>query len=1355
MSYAAVAVGIGLEGAAATIAAGAMMGATVTVGGNVIGGRDPFENLAQGAIMGGITAGIAPGLNDMTGVGMPAAAGITAGGLTTAMTGGDLNKGLKAGLMAYGTAGLAEGADKGIANANTNSEAWANFDSNQNAIDSFVNETPMSVEGASTLSTADTLKAGVKGIGAMPTSELAKYGATTLMGSGALDPQELDIPEAHSPEGYIRPKYYDYRTQTFYDLPAVKAKDWGSRSFDEYRNSMVAKPVRAAANGGLMGAAAHFAEGGDTSVGDLYRTILGREGEAGGMEHWTRTFGDTVDENEKAIFLNAAQAELANRTPEERTALAPNLMGANNPYFQANKDVAESYAQNSYGMTPEQFAQSHYQNYGSKEGRDNPTLEAQYTNPYLLANQDVAREYAANPYGMTPQQMADYHYNTYGKNEQRADQATNANEQVSNLYRMALGRDPDPAGLKYWTDRWNSGTNEQDLYKDMQYAAKQNTELGNQNMTLEEANRAYSGYKSTDPTTNADEWVRNVLGREITAADRKTDWYKQATDASTNADVAAAKGIYNSFLGYAKAEGATTTSQKLALAREVISQKGLTDEDVYQQTGKSIEQLIGKPKTDLDIWHASQLLAPSGSEFDFAALKGKEKTTPQTYAPAGTSNPYGNTTNPGDITKNADGSKTVTPNIPGRPYGGFTGMDQVKNAYVQGGGSLGQTLRPTQTYQNTGASAAAYDYLGGQGAYPTRAQNKPMYANTPVTDTTSKYIWKDNALVPNPNYLDPAKAAAAATEAPPAYAGSDVNAGANGGLMSAARYAKGGLARFADGGNVNDQIAAAYQAGDIGQVNSLIGSANMTADQANSIWGAGVSDLAKAAGVNFASAPPAASTGISSAAPAAPAYTSYTDAQAENFFKTNPNVDIAAATKEFNADPAAVNRYIANLSLPYKDPTATQGGSGTLGVIQNTRSLGIDPTEFATAMQANNADWGKGDSYWNQGTVSRAYDVADKVLAFDPQTDKVTPSDKEWVSFMDTNSITVDDIARLTGAPISAVQARYDAAKTKPVVTPSTPAGGGSTKDTAAGTVTTTPATYRPEGATNPYGNYINPGDITINPDKSRTVTPNVPGRPYGGFTGAKQVRDAYTAGGGNLGQTLAPTTTYQNTGLSASAYDYLSGKGDWPTNTQKKPVYADTAVNTKDQYVWRNNMLVPNPDYVDPTKKKDDGVVTKTDVLNAANDSGAGANGGSMPRDLRYADGGISVGSRYDPNIDGMGQGNPYSSFQPTVGRFAAGGETQYNLGSYSDGGRLLKGPGDGVSDSIPATIGKGQPARLADGEFVIPARIVSEIGNGSTDAGARKLYAMMDRVQAARGKTVGKGKIAKNTRADKYLPK
>ena len=101
---------------------------------------------------------------------------------------------------------------------------------------------------------------------------------------------------------------------------------------------------------------------------------------------------------------------------------------------------------------------------------------------------------------------------------------------------------------------------------------------------------------------------------------------------------------------------------------------------------------------------------------------------------------------------------------------------------------------------------------------------------------------------------------------------------------------------------------------------------------------------------------------------------------------------------------------------------------------------------------------------------------------------------------------------------------------------------------------------------------------------------------------------------------------------------------------------------------------------------------------------------------------------------------------------RYADGGLG--SLGGYSDGGRLLRGPGDGVSDSIPATIGQHQPARLADGEFVVPARIVSELGNGSTEAGARQLYAMMDRIQKGRKKTVGKNKVAANTHAAKHLP-
>ena len=143
---------------------------------------------------------------------------------------------------------------------------------------------------------------------------------------------------------------------------------------------------------------------------------------------------------------------------------------------------------------------------------------------------------------------------------------------------------------------------------------------------------------------------------------------------------------------------------------------------------------------------------------------------------------------------------------------------------------------------------------------------------------------------------------------------------------------------------------------------------------------------------------------------------------------------------------------------------------------------------------------------------------------------------------------------------------------------------------------------------------------------------------------------------------------------------------------------------------------------------------------MNAGSDFGGGGGGG-----------GVSASEAAGPSGEGTESGGDGWA-RGGLAALAQGGIS--NLGDYSDGGRLLRGPGDGISDSIPAMIGKKQPARLADGEFVVPARIVSELGNGSTDAGARKLYAMMDRIQKARGKTVGKGKVAANSRSAKYLP-
>jgi len=150
-----------------------------------------------------------------------------------------------------------------------------------------------------------------------------------------------------------------------------------------------------------------------------------------------------------------------------------------------------------------------------------------------------------------------------------------------------------------------------------------------------------------------------------------------------------------------------------------------------------------------------------------------------------------------------------------------------------------------------------------------------------------------------------------------------------------------------------------------------------------------------------------------------------------------------------------------------------------------------------------------------------------------------------------------------------------------------------------------------------------------------------------------------------------------------------------------------------------------------------------------------------AMLKDIKGASG---ISARGLPNIKGMPSLGTIST-EPAmveaeladqarrqiVQEAKSGGLMDGHLGDYSDGGRLLKGPGDGVSDSIPATIGGKQAARLAEGEFVIPARIVSELGNGSTDAGAKRLYAMMDRIKAKRKKAKD---IAADTKAYKLLP-
>ena len=134
-----------------------------------------------------------------------------------------------------------------------------------------------------------------------------------------------------------------------------------------------------------------------------------------------------------------------------------------------------------------------------------------------------------------------------------------------------------------------------------------------------------------------------------------------------------------------------------------------------------------------------------------------------------------------------------------------------------------------------------------------------------------------------------------------------------------------------------------------------------------------------------------------------------------------------------------------------------------------------------------------------------------------------------------------------------------------------------------------------------------------------------------------------------------------------------------------------------------------------------------------------------SVPTRKEYGTGGPNV----VPGDYIGGLGTNYS--QDIAGNFrriAQGGAIKgYAKGGYLDGGNV----GDGMSDDIPATINGNQPAALADGEFVVPADVVSHLGNGSSNAGSRRLYEMMDEVRKAR---TGREKQGKEINAERYMP-
>jgi hypothetical protein len=262
------------------------------------------------------------------------------------------------------------------------------------------------------------------------------------------------------------------------------------------------------------------------------------------------------------------------------------------------------------------------------------------------------------------------------------------------------------------------------------------------------------------------------------------------------------------------------------------------------------------------------------------------------------------------------------------------------------------------------------------------------------------------------------------------------------------------------------------------------------------------------------------------------------------------------------------------------------------------------------------------------------------------------------------------------------------------------------------------------------------PQDTYVSP--LRRLSPNFqayePPRPnpyysatYPRYAAKGGIMQSYQAGG------PVERMSMMNTAMNPQGGLYPQGmidKTQYATPIQR-PVSAELVMETP--AYERSNPMLMNTGGVTRLPKGDAGVYKDTDPATRNQDAFTAA----LTR---------LGGMQKKANVKGLPALKAVAKPLGDVQELASGG-----LGGYSDGGRMLKGPGDGMSDSIPGVIGGKQPARLADGEFVVPADVVSHLGNGSTDAGARKLYTMMDKIRKAR---TGKKKQAPAVKADRYMP-
>lgn len=250
--------------------------------------------------------------------------------------------------------------------------------------------------------------------------------------------------------------------------------------------------------------------------------------------------------------------------------------------------------------------------------------------------------------------------------------------------------------------------------------------------------------------------------------------------------------------------------------------------------------------------------------------------------------------------------------------------------------------------------------------------------------------------------------------------------------------------------------------------------------------------------------------------------------------------------------------------------------------------------------------------------------------------------------------------------------------------------------------------------------------------------------------TGAPGASAGFSASGASLTNTALPIMA------GITGLDAIQAQRDYLDQQQQSGAISDADYQSQLAEINRQEAIARqsvagSPFSTEPDRSVEQqptlyGIPNASATLYANNPTTSGSslyasNPASSSATLYASGGAVDNEMGFDDSPRGLGLGNMSNGFMNggSTPTFAAGGQA-----------RFLSGGGDGMSDDIPATIEGRQEARLADGEFVVPADVVSHLGNGSSKAGAKQLYSMMDKVRHAR---TGNKKQGKEINPSKFL--